>query len=171
MKKSHRNEEYDKLSLQLQYLFEFGVDLKNRVIQLVPEKTDEEDSFSREIDSHHFSFIDAALTELESRNRSAITIRIHSYGGSVKAALGIVGRITSSKCKIMHHEASYTVEGRHSEAKAYVFQAEKEEKQWAKWMAEFSNKQASFYEKQGIHKDVYWTPEELLEFGIVDKIF
>lgn len=195
-----KNEEVERLSLHLQYLFDHGVDFKNRVIQLCPEKS-YEDSDEYEIDTEHFAFIDAAISEMESHNRKAITIRIHSYGGSVKAALAIIGRLKSSKCKIitegygtiesaatlvlacgderriskystfMHHEMSLNdLGGRLSQIQAEVKQADLEDKQWAKWMAEFSNRPPSFYMKNGKYVDVYWTPKQLLEYGIVDKL-
>ena len=192
--------EVEKLKLHLDHVFEYGVNFKDRIIQLVPHKTELDDSLH--LDVEHFAFLDAALTELESYNRSAITIKVCSYGGSVDAALAIIGRIKASKCKIviegygviasaatlilacgderrisrfssfMYHECNFGIEDgtRLSAIKAEVELAERGDKLWAKWMSEFSDQPPEFYEKTGIHIDKYWTPEQLLEYGIVDKI-
>ena len=190
----------EKKKLQLEYLFNNGVSLNERVIQLVPQKTEIDDS--SEIDVEHFAFVDAALTELESYNRSAITIRICSYGGSVYAAAGIIGRLRTSKCKIitegygtiesaaglilacgderriskfanyMHHSASLGIPDytKVPSAEAQVAESKRLDALWAEWLAEFSTMPQEFFAKQGLHVDVYWTPDQLLEFGLVDKI-
>lgn len=185
-----KTEATERLEIRLKYLFEHGIDLDSRII-----------TFSTEIDSNLFSFIDAAVTELERHNNRAITIRINSEGGSVYDALAIVGRLHGSKCNIitegygaimsaatlilasgwkrrvskfatfMHHEAAYGVEGRHSTLVNEVKEMERLEKQWSRWMAEFSNKPAAFFSKEGRFTDSYFTPQELLEMGLVDEIF
>lgn len=195
-----KTEESESFSLRLQYLFDYGVDLARRVIRLTPDRVrDEHDS--AELSHHHFDFIDAALSELEGINRSAITIRIFSYGGETRAALAIIGRIKNSKCKIitegygaiesaaslilacgderrisrfasfMWHETQLgALDGGLAKVKADLKQAEIEDRMWCKWMSEFSNKSEEFYATQGQYIDVYWTPEKVLEMGIVDKI-
>jgi len=157
------------LSLNRQYLFEYGVNFKERIITI-----------SEEIGEGSFDLVDAALQEMESLNKKPITIRIKSPGGSVYEAIAIVGRIKSSPCPIitegygmvmsaatmllsagtkrrvsrytwfMHHESAYSVGGRHSEVKAYVAQAEREEQVWAVWMAELTKKNARFWASKGI---------------------
>jgi ATP-dependent protease ClpP protease subunit len=112
----------------------YGIDLNSRVIQLVGE-----------INDMAFCHIDTALTLMEAKGRSAVTIRIHSPGGSVYSALAIISRIRSSKCQIiteaygscmsaatlilaagkkrrmgaaaivMHHEAAYEIGGTHTQ--------------------------------------------------------
>lgn len=177
------------IGLQLEYLFDFGVNLKDRIITL-----------TEEIEYPMFDILDAGLSLMEAASTKAITIRIKSVGGSSNDALAVVGRLKSSKCQIitegygeimsaatlilacgdkrkisrcswfMHHEASYAIEGRHSVMKNEVAQLEKEEKQWAKWMASFSKKDEEFWYKKGIGVNAYFTPEELLRLGVIDEI-
>lgn len=176
-------------ALNIGIAFEYGVNFKERTITL-----------SGEVDESMFILVDIALTEMESQSKSTITVRINSPGGSTYAAMGIVGRLMRSKCHIvtegyghvmsaatlllacghrrkissyawfMHHEASYGIEGRHSELKNTVAQVEREEKQWAEWMAKFTQKDAKFWEKNGVGKDAYFTPQELIELGVADEI-
>ena len=63
------SEDAEKLELHLKYLFEHQVNLKQRIITI-----------DKDIDSSVFSFIDAALSELEAYSRQAITIRVFSEG-------------------------------------------------------------------------------------------
>jgi ATP-dependent protease ClpP protease subunit len=179
----------ERFQLHLDYLFEKGVNFKERTILI-----------NSDINDDVFSLVEAALSEMESYNRSAITIRISSDGGDVFAALAIVGRIKRTKCKIitegygrimsaatlilacgderlisryacfMHHEASYELEGRHSYIKAEMNNLDKMEELWAQWMADFSKKSKKFYLEEAKHTDKYWDPEQLLEYGIVDKV-
>lgn len=129
-----------------------------------------------------------------------ITIKINSPGGSVYEALSIVGRLKASPCQIitegyghvmssatlilacgdvrklskycvsMFHQSSYGVSGSHEEIKEAVQQAEREEKLWARWIAELSNKSESFWYKTVKKKNVYLTSEEMLKYGVVDEI-
>ena len=62
-----RTKDVDKEKLRLDYLFDQGVNFVDRVIQI-----------NEEIDDHSFSFIDAALCELERASKKTITIRINS---------------------------------------------------------------------------------------------
>ena len=179
------------ISLHLEYLFEYGVNFKDRIITL-----------SDSIEPPMFDFVDAALSEMESMNGKAVTIRIKSEGGDVYDAMAIVGRMKRSKCKIitegygaimsaatlilaagnkrrisqyavfMHHEAWYHLAtARHSEQQATVKQMETEEKLWSKWMATFSGKTEKFWYEKGKHMDAYFTPEQLLKFGVVEEVF
>lgn len=79
-----------KLELHLEQVFDRGVNFRQRIIQIVGD-----------IDEDKFKLIDGALSEMEADSRKAITIRINSCGGSVYDALAIVGRIKTSKCKII----------------------------------------------------------------------
>lgn len=177
------------LGIHLETLLEHGINFRDRIITI-----------TNEIDSDEFLRIDAALSEMESDSRKSVTIRINSPGGTVYDALAIVGRITNSKCKIitegyghvmsaatlilacgderklskfawfMCHEASYAVDGKHTDIKRAVLQAEKEEQHWSKWMEEFSNKDSKFWQKVASEQDTYYSASELLELGIVDEI-
>ena len=176
--------------IQLQYAFEYGIDFANRSITL-----------TETIEFPMFDFVDAAMSRFELENDKDIKIKIHSMGGSVYDALGIVGRLKNSPCKIitegygcvmsaatiilacgdtrrmseygwfMHHESNYSVEGKHSEVKSFAEQIDKEEKQWAEAMAKFTKKDVDFWLNTGVGLDEYVYPEELLEYGVVDEIF
>lgn len=179
----------DERELQLEYAFDYGVNLAQRVITLTGE-----------IDEEMFVKIESALTQLESESKKTVVIKINSSGGSVYDALAIVGRITQSSCNIvtegygcimsaatlilacgdkrhvskyawfMHHEASYDAEGKLSSHKALLIQQDREEKEWAKHMASFTGKEIDFWYKTGQQIDAYFTPEELLNLGIADEI-
>lgn len=176
------------LALHLDCLFDRGVNFQDRIITL-----------SDEVDIVMFNILDSALSHMESEGGKSVKIRIHSFGGSAYDALAIVGRLKSSPCRIitegygeimsaatlilacgnkrkiskyawfMHHEAAYAMEGKHTEHKDSVRQMEREERQWANIMAEFSNKNSDYWYNLG-KKDTYLTPEELLKLGIVDEI-
>lgn len=173
----------------LEYAFMYGVNFKERSIRLTGEISEE-----------HFELVDSALTELESQGRKSVTVVINSMGGDMYQALAIIGRLKRSPCHIvtegygqimsaatlilaagdrrkvssyaffMHHEASYGAEGRHSEIKNAVKQADKEDDKWCEWMAEFTKKDKKFWKTNGVSLDAYFTVEELLEFGVVDEI-
>lgn len=173
-----------------EYAFEHGVNLKDRVISIVGD-----------IDEDQFQKVEAAMTLMEAENRTTVTVKINSEGGEVYQAMAIVGRLTSSKCKIitegygqimsaatlilacgderriskysffMHHESAYEVEGKHSEIKDLVAQSEKEEELWAQWMSEFTEKESSYWKTTGVGKDAYFTAEELVTLGVADEVF
>jgi ATP-dependent protease ClpP protease subunit len=178
------------IGLNRQYLFEYGVNFKERIITI-----------SDEISEGSFDVLDAALQEMESESHNPVTLRIKSPGGSVYEAIAMVGRIKASPCPIitegygmvmsaatmllsagakrrvsrytwfMHHESAYSIGGRHSEVKAYVAQAEREEQVWAVWMAELTGKPAKFWATKGIHVDAYFTADQLVKLGVADEVF
>ena len=178
-------------ALMLTYDFEYGVDIKNRIIKLTGE-----------VDEFMWDVLDSGLNQLEG-SKEKITIRINSCGGSTYDALAIVGRIKKSTSYIvtegfgqvmsaatlilaagrkrrmshysffMWHEASYGMDGRHSQNKATVEQIEKEEKMWAKWMSEMTEgiHDPEWWAENGVGKDAYFSAEELMELGVVDEVF
>lgn len=180
-----------KASMLLSYQFEYGVNFKERIINITGD-----------IDDSQFDLVDAALTEMESQSKKDITIKINSEGGSTYQAMAIVGRMLESKCGIitkgygavmsaatlilasgtrkrmlsrcaefMHHEAAYNVEGRHSAIRAAVNQTEKEERKWADRMADVSNMDSEFWMKEGVGVDAYFTAQQLLDMEVVDELF
>jgi ATP-dependent protease ClpP protease subunit len=187
--KQNADAKMTQLGIHLETLLEHGINFRDRIITI-----------KEEIDSDLFGKIDAALSEMESDNRRAITIRINSEGGSVYDALAIVGRLKSSKCRIitvgfgavmsaatlilacgderimsdiawfMHHESQYAVEGSHSQVVDAVAQAEKEENQWAAAMESYSKKDAKFWRKVAKDKNAYFTAQELLDMGVIDEL-
>jgi hypothetical protein len=48
---------------------------------------------------------------------------------------------------------------------------EKQERQWCAWMSELSNKDAEFWYDRTYKKNFYLTPQECLDFGVIDEIF
>ena len=175
----------------LTYDFEYGVDIKNRIIKLTGE-----------VDEFMWDILDSGLNQLE-HSKEKITIRINSPGGSTYDALAIIGRIKKSRAyivtegfgqvmsaatlilvagrqrKISHyaffmwHEASYYIDGRHSQNKATVVQVEKEERMWAQWMSEMTGEvhDAQWWYDHGVGKDAYFSAEELVELGVADEVF
>jgi len=174
-------------------LFEWGVNFKNRIIEI-----------SEEIDDFTFSKVDAAITEMEAESKKTITIRINSQGGSVYDALAIVGRMRKSHCYIvtegygcimsaatmilaagtkrkvselcwfMHHESTADADlgsMRTAQLEAYAKQMRREEEQWARWMSEFTDKPKEFWLDKGTHIDAYFEAPELIEMGVADEIF
>ena len=178
------------LELQAELALKYGLDLKQRSFWI-----------NGTIDSKMLKHVDACLSLLEGQSRSAITLKLSSLGGECYSALAIVSRISKSKCKVnieahgsvmsaatlvlasgksraisqyatfMHHEASYSVGGRHSEVQAWVEQFEKEEKVWSSWMAKLTGTPADYWLGLGKHTDKFLTPEQLKQLGVVDKIF
>lgn len=187
--KQNADAKMTQLGIHLETLLTHGINFRDRIITI-----------KEEIDAELFGRIDAALSEMESDNRRAITIRINSEGGSVYDALAIVGRLKSSKCRIitvgfgaimsaatlilacgderkmsdiawfMHHESQYGVEGSHSQIVDAVAQAEKEENQWALAMEGYSKKDAKFWRKVAKDKNAYFTAQELLDMGVIDEL-
>lgn len=190
LNQSNTDTKLSRIAIHYEYLFEWGVNFKDRVIVI-----------SDEIDSSTFDVVEAALTEMENESRKSVTVKINSPGGSVYDALAIVGRLRASQCQIvcegygcimsaatlilasgdkrkvseyawfLHHEASYGAEGRHSQMKNLVAQTEREEKQWAIAMASFTQMDEKFWATKGVHVDAYFTAQELLEMGVVDEVF
>lgn len=176
-------------SMVLEYAFDKGVDLANRVYWI-----------DDEITNVTWRRLDAAMNILESMSKGAVTIRINSEGGDVYAALAIVGRLTSSTCKIitegsgaimsaaalilacgdkrrmskyayfMHHEASYEADGRHSNIKNEVAHQEIMERDWASHMEELTNESYQFWTDNGKHVDFHLNADQCLEHGVVDEV-
>lgn len=177
-------------AMQLEYSFDRGVNFKDRSITIVGEITE---PWFDVVDAAMSEF------ERVSKKKT-VTVKIYSEGGSVYEALAIVGRLKKYNCHIvtegygiiasaatillacgdrrkmskyaefMHHESSYEVGGRHSEIVAYTKQAEKEERRWSKWMAEFSKKTEKFWYEWGKHIDKYLTAAECIKYGVVDEV-
>lgn len=179
-------------ALHLEYLFEHGVNFRQRVITIW-----------NDIDSEVFADIDAALTEMETQSKQAVTIRLFSFGGDPYAAMAIVGRMKRSTVSqiitegygaimsaatlilaagkkrrvsnyswLLHHETSYELEyGSHTTHKEAVAQADAEEQYWAFWMSKFTNKTKKFWLEAGRKKNTYLDAKRLVEYGVVDELF
>ena len=176
--------------LQAELLLKYNLDVAKRTFWIMGE-----------INTKTLKHVDACLSILETQGRQKVTIKLCSEGGEVDEALAIVSRMQRSPCKVrveahgqcmsaatailaigskrsvskyvtfMFHEASYGIEGKHSEIKPWIAQFDKSEATWAALMAEHSNKDASFWLEQSKHTDKFLTPAQLLEYGVVDEIF
>lgn len=178
-------------SMLLGYLFDYGVDFQRRIINLTGEI--DKDMFNlldaalTEMEAGSKSTITvkinspggevyqamAIVGRLRESKCNIITI---GYGAVMSAATLILAcgnkRKISTYSWFMHHESGYDLgETSHSQAKAYVAQADKEEKSWAQWMAEFTSKPIDFWLKNGIGTDVYFSAQQLLKLGVVDELF
>lgn len=178
------------LELQTELAFKHGLDLAQRTFWV-----------NGEINEKMLKHVDACLNILENQSGKSVTMKISSMGGSSYDAVAIVSRMQSSKCKVhteahgcvmsaatlilaagkkrsmsqyatfMFHESSYTVSGRHSENKAWVAQFDAEEQVWAEQMSKLSQKDQEYWAELGKHTDKFLTPSELLESGVIDRIF
>jgi ATP-dependent protease ClpP protease subunit len=181
----------DREKFFLTQMFTRGLSIQDRVITLTGPIAE---------GGSLFSWFDACMNVLERRSRQSITVRIQSPGGVVYDALAIVGRIKSSKCHVvteaygevmsaatlilasgdrrrisryawfMHHEGSYAQFGRTSEHEARLQQEKREEKVWARWMAELSKRDEQYWLESGRHVDLYLTADEAVEVGVADEV-
>jgi ATP-dependent Clp protease protease subunit len=192
-----KKQDFDFEKMRLDYAFEQGIDFRNRVIRVTgPIGT----PGPFDISFTTFDMVDAAMTEMEKQSNDPVTIRINSPGGEVYEGLAIVGRLSASPCQIitesyghtmsaatlitacgdirkmskytiaMFHQCSYGLQGSHEEVKQEVEQMEREEKLWAKWMANLSKKSEKFWFTAVKKKNVYLTAEEMLKYGVIDEI-
>jgi ATP-dependent protease ClpP protease subunit len=199
-KRSLKSEELERLKFDLDLSLNQGIDLKNRTIRITGHIGDPGGFNSEEeyFDYNHLEVALTQL-ESQSPT-SPITIKINSFGGSVYEALAIVGRLKSSPCQIitegygaimsaatlilmcadvrkisryavsMFHSAQYGLQGDHENIKEQVIQAEKEEKLWANYYAEFSNRSPAWWLKRIKKTEYYPTADEMLQLGAVDEI-
>lgn len=182
--------ELDQYALRLEYSFNYGIDINNRIIRV-----------TEDIEEGMFDWFDTAMTVLESENRKGITLKVSSYGGDVYEALSIIARMQESPCKIhtrgygkimsaatailaaghkrsisrladfMHHEASYGVEGRHSEIQHEVKNSQKLSDKWCSLMSELTGIPKSYWAQRGVSLDMYLNPDQCVQLNIVDEIF
>lgn len=171
----------------LHYAVEQGINLASRTIIL-----------DRDIEKGSFQFISSRLSLLES-SPEPIVLEIKSEGGDIYEAMAIVGRMRQSPCKIttigygqimsaavailaaghtrlisryswgLHHEMYTDMEGKIKDLQIELAQRRREEEKWAEVMEEFTNTPKQLWlELQ--KEESYLTPEQCLQYGIVDKI-
>lgn len=175
--------------LLIETAFKYNIDFKQRSFWI-----------NGTINEKMLRHVEACLSVLESDSNKTITVRINSPGGYCYEALAIVSRLRASKCRIkteghghimsaatlilacghkrsisslasfMYHEASGGIGGRVSEIQAWAAQYQREQELWSKTMAQFTNKDASFWQEAGKHTDKFYDCDELIEMGVVDKI-
>lgn len=180
-------------TLLLNYAFEYGIDFENRIIQITGEIThpwfDTVDMALTKMESHSGKAITIKINSGGGDTYEAMAIvgrllqskcAIHTigYGHIMSAATLILAsgkkgkRQLSRLSEFMWHESWYGTDAhRHSEHKHNVAQVDKEERKWAKTMAEFTNRPEKFWLKEGVGLDAHFSPEELLEMGVVDELF
>lgn len=179
-------------ALQLEYYLSYGINLRDRILtlsgpidtpmfDLVDVAMSEFEADSRKgitvrIHSEGGSVYEALAIIGRLRSSKITKLTTEGYGQIMSAATMILAcgdeRRISKFAYFMHHEAAYGVEyGRVSEHEDLLEQVKKEENDWAKWMAGFSNKTTKFWKETGCRKDAYFSPTELIKLGVVDEIF
>jgi ATP-dependent protease ClpP protease subunit len=191
MVKKYKSEEAGLLEVRLKHLFEYGVDLGSRVItfsedidegcfQFIDaamselERNGKEDITIR-LNSQGGSVYEA-LAMVGRIRLSKSRVITEGYGAIMSATTLLLAcgdhRKISKFAWFMHHESSYQgLSGKLSEIGALAKQGEREELKWAEFMEKFTDKPKVFWKKKGVGVDVYFSPEELLEMGVVDEIF
>jgi len=179
------------VAMQLEFSFDRGVNFMDRSITIVGEITEpwfdvvdaamaeferssKKKTVTIRIYSEGGSVYEALAIVGRLKKYKSMHIVTEGYGIIASAATIILAcgnkRKMSRYAQFMHHESSYEASGRHSEITAYVKQAEKEEKLWSTWMAEFSKKTEKFWYDWGKHIDKYLVAKECVKYGVVDEI-
>jgi ATP-dependent protease ClpP protease subunit len=195
---SNNANKLDKSKFNFENAIEYGIDFENRVIRISGSIGAPDNAL--DCNYFDFNLFDTALTAMERESHDPVTIKINSPGGELYEAFAIAGRIKESSCIIltegfgkvmsaatiilmagedisisrycttMFHELGYGVSGQHENNKDYIKQAEKELKFIAKYYADHSNKESSFWLRKIRKKEYYPTVQELEEFGVVHHI-
>lgn len=179
------------LRLKLDVLFERGLDLADRRVQLVGI-----------VDEQMFKALDAHLSVLEAESNEPITVVLNSSGGHAYDGHALAARIRSSPCQItvkgygavmsaatlilaaghkrelskyaivMIHESSAEFAGKSLEMKHYAKWCVREEVIYCNMMAELTGTQSDVWKKIiGSGRDQYFDAEEILKLGLVDRLF
>ena len=176
--------------VNLEYWFGKGVNFQQRIIQITGpiepglfDKVDaamtvlEEDSrksITIRINSEGGAVYEA-MAIVGRLTKSSCQIITEGYGAVWSAATLILAcgdKVKMSQfCWWMYHSGSYGDTGTHGHMKQEVAQFDREHKLWAKWMTDLTDhKDAKFWYNLGMHKDEYFTADQLLEKGIIDEI-
>lgn len=187
-----KSDEIAAKELKYTLLFERGVDFENRVIRINGEINDEvfdlvdtgmtimekqgRGNIIIRINSDGGEVYSALAIVGRLKKSKSVKIITEGYGRIMSAATLILAcgdkRRISQYAFFMHHEAAYDAgDLKLSSMKHQLAQWEAEEKFWAEKMAEFTEKDANWWAKQGVGQDAYFSPEQLLDFGVVDEIF
>jgi ATP-dependent Clp protease protease subunit len=171
--------------------FDRGVDLKNRIIRLTEDIDDHhfdwidaamtalEDVSRKKITIKINSYggdVYTALAIVDRIRESKCTIETRGYGKIMSASTAILAaghrRYISKYAIFMDHSSSYAVEGTHDHIMREVKAAESLSQTWCKMLEELTRLPAEFWAKKyegGL--SVYLTPEQCVEFNIVDEVF
>lgn len=148
----------------------------------------------------NFARLSATLEALSLQSKKPITIKISSDGGDLMEAFAMAGAIRECTCKVltigyglvasaavlllacgddrkmsqfatvMHHEASYGYQGRHSTMKNLTSYMNREEIKFCRFLAEITKKPLSYWMKKGKHVDFFLSADECLEIGLINQI-
>ncbi len=182
-----KNKEYE----ELKDVGDFGIDLKNRIIQITGE-----------IISHKsLEYLDIRLTLLEKARNKPITIKVNSPGGCLYESMAMAGRVMASPCYIitdvtgiamsgalsilaagderrashlstlMHHQVSAGVVGTRNTIQQFANDLHREDARRMKFLAERSNKPAEWWESVCKGSDYYMSPEEALSIDLVQEVY
>lgn len=192
MTQKSKHTDVDKESLRLEYCFDKGINFQDRIIQITGEIQDNSsfdwlDAALTEMERSSRKAITLkinspggspyeALAMVDRIKESKCQIITKCYGHAMSAAILILAsgdkRLMGKHAWFMHHEASYEAPlNNHSNVKDYVQQLEREEIQWNKTMAEFSNESEDFWRSASHKHDFYLTAKQCLELEIVDELF
>lgn len=179
-------------ALQMEYYLSFGINLRDRVLTLTGPieqpmfdlvdvamsefEADGKSNVTVRIHSEGGSVYEALAIIGRLKGSKVSKITTEGYGQIMSAATMILAcgeeRRISKYAYFMHHESGYGVEyAKTSEHKDILEQVEREDSDWARWMAGFSKKSAKFWKETGCRKDAYFNPDELIRLGVADEIF
>lgn len=149
-------------------------------------------------DSINFIETDSALSLLE-RKKTPIVVKLMSDGGCIFEAAAIAGRLLESPnhveiqaygmnasaslsllavgdvrkasrtSRFLHHDAATIVGGRVSTMANSIQGIQKAEKSRLKWLAEFTKKDADWWQRMAV-PELFFGAEEALEWGLIDEI-
>lgn len=179
-------------SLRLEYCFDKGINFTDRIIQITGSIEDNQsfdwlDAAMTEMERKSKKAITLkinspggstyeALAMVDRMQESKCQIITKCYGHAMSAAGLILAagdkRYMGTRSWFMYHEATYgTSVDKHSHLKEFIQQMDKEERAWARTMAEFSNQPLEFWENAAHKHDFYLDAKQCLELGVVDELF
>jgi ATP-dependent protease ClpP protease subunit len=117
-----------------------------------------------------------ALAILGRMRASPVPVNVRVFGTCCSAATILLAGATGKRqisafAEFMHHEASWGTWGRTSSNRDELQKAEHDADRWAKWMARFTKKPASYWKKlDESRRDNWFDPEECVKLGVADEI-
>lgn len=187
-----RSPQLELFALNLEYAMNRGMDIENRVIQLTEDIEDHHFDFfdaamtclesvnrktiTVKINSYGGD-VHSALGIIGRMRESKCIIETKGYGKIMSAATAILAagspgkRKISSLAQVMHHEPSYSVEGRHSEIEHEVKNSQQLAEVWCDLMFELTGVPKDYWLTKGRLLDFNFDARTALELNIVDGIF
>lgn len=184
--------EVENFRFNLETSFERGVDIQNRIIRLTEDigehhfdwfdaaMTILENISKRKITIKVNSYggdVHTAMAIVDRiRESKCSMIETRGYGKIMSASTIILAagrrRLISKYAMFMDHESSYQVEGNHAHVKREVEAQEALSALWCNLLQDLTKLPAEFWLKKyqgGL--SVYLTPEDCLQYNIVDEVF